>query len=245
MAKLSWIALPVAILLVFGACGPSDGQEETQTNDDPEQVKQDVLADVWERVMQESEAEPKLPRDLETGDQYLTARVAANAEGYEVYYYLMDQPVPVDDPQLEDQAPYLIADAIVFDSAEGARAGVNYEPEMGTGQPADLGYGITGYMDAGAGNIHLVWHEGRWSFLVHQRNSEEAGDEMMQLARDIVEKLEQKRLPAPQEVGAGTFDMKGDGAAAHNLQWQAENVVYSVRSRDHLQLIDIVANMNE
>ncbi|MFC7365458.1 MULTISPECIES: hypothetical protein [Bhargavaea] len=265
MARFSWLLFPATLLLVFGACGPEDvdkpeageeqaeaehdelpaGADQSQAQDDPEQVKQDVLADVWEKVMQKSAAEPKLPRDLETGDRYLTARVTANPEGYEVFYYLMEEPVPVNDAQLEQKDPYLTVSAIVYDTAEGARAGVDYEPERKAGQPADLGHGITGYMDAGAGSIGLVWHEGRWSFLIHERNGEDAGEEMVGQAKEIVKKLEEKMLPAPQEVGSGTFDMTGDGASAHSLQWQAENVVYTVHFGEPLELIDIVAKMNE
>lgn len=174
MARISWLAFPAALLLIFGACGLSDVEEpevsgETHKQGEPSQVKQEVLAEVWEAVVQKSGAEPKLPRDLETGDRYLAAKVAADADGYEVAYYLTDQPVPLNDPELEKEAPYLIAAAIVHDSAKGARAGVSYEPDMKTGQPADLGHGITGYMEAGDGNLRrLVWHEGNWSFSVHR-----------------------------------------------------------------------------
>ena len=255
MARFSWLLFPAALLLIFGACGPSDveepeaGEEQAKAGNngqnDPERVKQDVLADVWETVMQDSDAEPKLLRDLETGDRYLTARVTANADGYEVFYYLMEEPVPVNAPELEEEAPYLTAGAIVYDSAEGARAGVNYEPEMETGQPSDLGQGITGYMDSGAGSARIVWHEENWSFLVHRRNGEGAGEEITGQARTIAGKLRYLHLPSTEEVGAGTFDMSGYGSAANTLQWQAEHVVYSVHFSDPLELIDIVAKMNE
>lgn len=249
MARISWLAFPAALLLIFGACGPSDMEEsevpgETQKQGDPSQVKQEVLADVWETVVQKSAAEPKLPRDLETGDRYLTARVTADADGYEVVYYLMDEPVPLNDPALKKEAPYLTAGAIVHDSAEGARAGVSYEPEMKTGRPADLGRGITGYMDAGDGSVRIVWHEGSWSFLVHQ-NGEGAGEKIKAQAREIVKQLEKQMLPPPQEVGAGTFDMSGTGASANTIKWQAENITYSMHFGEPLELIDIVAKMNE
>ena len=250
MARISWLAFPAALLLIFGSCGPSDMKEpevpgETQKQGNPSQVKQEVLADVWETVVQKSAAEPKLPRDLETGDRYLTARVTADADGYEVVYYLMDEPVPLNDPALKKEAPYLTAGAIVHDSAEGARAGVNYEPEVKTGQHTDLGHGITGYTDAGARSTRIVWHEGNWSFLVHQRNGERAGEEMKEQATEMVEKLEKQMLPPTQEVGAGTFDMTGNGVSANSIQWQAENIVYSIHFGEALELIDIVAKMNE
>lgn len=255
MARISWLIFPATLLLIFCACGPSEVEEqevgeeranaEKDAQHDPGQVKQHVLADVWETVMQESEAEPMLPRDLETDGRYLTARVIADTDGYEVFYYLMDEAVPVNAPELDEEAPYLTAGAIVYDSAEGARAGVNYEPEMQTGQPADLGRGITGYMDTGEGSARLVWHEGNWSFLVHQRNGERAGEEMTEQASAIVGKLRNRQLPPTQEVGAGTFDLSGAGASAHSLQWQAENVVYSVHFGEPLELIEIVSKMNE
>lgn len=64
-------------------------------------------------------------------------------------------------------------------------------------------------------------------------------------AKEMAEKLEKQMLPPPQEVGAGTFDISGTGASANSIQWQAETIVYSVHFGKPLELIDIVAKMNE
>ena len=61
----------------------------------------------------------------------------------------------------------------------------------------DLGYGVTGHMDAGAGSIFLIWNEGHWSFSTRNHNSEEGSKEMIALAKQIVRKLESQMLPGP------------------------------------------------
>ena len=56
-------------------------------------------------------------------------------------------------------------------------------------EETDLGYGITGYMDAGAGSVFLTWHEGRWSFSTRNHNDGNGSEEMIALAKQIVVNL--------------------------------------------------------
>jgi hypothetical protein len=58
--------------------------------------------------------------------------------------------------------------------------------------------------------------------------------------KKIVAKLESQLLPAPQKIGAGTFDIESDGAAANNLIWQEQDVIYEVYTADPLILKDTV-----
>ena len=63
---------------------------------------------------------------------------------------------------------------------------------------------------------------------------------MMELAKQIVGKLESQMLTAPHAIGAGTFDMDSKGAAANSLMWQEGETVYELYTEDPRSLIDTI-----
>lgn len=87
----------------------------------------------------------------------------------------------------------------------------------------NLGYGITGTLNSGAGQQELQWNEGNWSFTV--RASAVQGQDPTPTAKQIVNELESVYLPAPQNHGVGTFDI---ATGTYTLTWQKNNKVYSV-----------------
>lgn len=87
----------------------------------------------------------------------------------------------------------------------------------------NLGYGITGTIDSGAGQQYLHWNEGNWSFTV--RASAVDGQDPLPTAKKIVSILEKVYLPAPQNQGTGMFDIATD---TYQLTWQEGNQVHTV-----------------
>lgn len=87
----------------------------------------------------------------------------------------------------------------------------------------NLGYGITGTLDSGAGQQYLHWNEGNWSFTV--RASAVNGQDPLPTAKKIVSTLEKVYLPAPQNQGTGMFDIATD---TYQLTWQEGNQVHTV-----------------
>lgn len=99
-----------------------------------------------------------------------------------------------------------------------------YTPGNQQGLPTvNLGDGITGTLNSGAGQQMLQWNEGNWSFTV--RASAVQGQDPTPTAKQIVNELQTVYLPAPQNHGVGTFDIATN---TYTLTWQKNNKVYSV-----------------
>lgn len=101
----------------------------------------------------------------------------------------------------------------------------------------NLGHGITGTLDSGAGQSYLHWNEGNWSFTV--RASAVNGQDPTNTAKEIVNQLETTYLPAPQNQGSGTFDI---ATGNYQLTWQKNNQVYSVTGNSPQDVIQKAVN---
>lgn len=101
----------------------------------------------------------------------------------------------------------------------------------------NLGDGITGTLNSGAGQQMLQWNEGNWSFTV--RASAVQGQDPIPTAKQIVNELQTVYLPAPQNYGVGTFDIATD---TYTLTWQKNNKVYSVSGSSPNEVITKAVN---
>ena len=115
-----------------------------------------------------------------------------------------------------------------FNNQAQAASYVTNQPGYTTGDQqglptVNLGDGITGTLNSGAGQQMLQWNEGNWSFTV--RASAVQGQDPMPTAKQIVNELQTVYLPAPQNHGVGTFDIATN---TYTLTWQKNNKVYSV-----------------
>lgn len=115
-----------------------------------------------------------------------------------------------------------------FNNQAQAASYVTNQPGYTTGDQqglptVNLGDGITGTLNSGAGQQMLQWNEGNWSFTV--RASAVQGQDPTPTAKQIVNELQTVYLPAPQNHGVGTFDIATN---TYTLTWQKNNKVYSV-----------------
>lgn len=115
-----------------------------------------------------------------------------------------------------------------FNNQAQAASYVTNQPGYTTGDQqglptVNLGDGITGTLNSGAGQQMLQWNEGNWSFTV--RASAVQGQDSTPTAKQIVNELQTVYLPAPQNHGVGTFDIATN---TYTLTWQKNNKVYSV-----------------
>lgn len=91
------------------------------------------------------------------------------------------------------------------------------------GQKMMLAHGITGYQDAGAGQLYTSWNEGRWALATHTYTSQNARG--ITLAKDTVNYLETHLLPTPSQYGAIQLDAVG---ANHVLRLQKDASVMTI-----------------
>ena len=97
-----------------------------------EQTHEEILEEVKAAIV--TDVDVKLPEDVLTSDGFLTAATSSSTDSYEVNFYVTNVPVAVNDPSLEDAHPYMIVYGTKFDSEDGAKAKINYQPVQDGGK---------------------------------------------------------------------------------------------------------------
>lgn len=222
-----------------------EGVESPEENEEApkEMTTKEIVAEIRDTINADIEVE--LPKDVKVAEgKHLSAMTTSNTGSYEVAFYETDEPIDINDAQLEESEPIMLVKGASYASTEEAKEQIGYQ-EIQDGMPeVDLGYDITGYQDAGAGSSFITWHEGRWSMIVRARNDEAGNAAGLDLSKEIVEKLEMQSLPVPHENGAGTFSSSDhDEVDTNRIAWQEEAVVYEVSMADPLALIDFVTGL--
>ncbi|WP_288530440.1 hypothetical protein [uncultured Lactiplantibacillus sp.] len=182
---------------------------------------------------------------LTSGSSKLNMRYSGDAANYTIHYSVGQQAQPFNAAAVADETAYATVTKTTYATTNAAAQQVGYRDNKSTaGLPTvDLGHQITAHIDAGAGQRYIMWNEGRWSLTVHANMMHE--DAGVALAKQAVATFEQVYLPAPQSVGAITFDAisSGSGPLDQVIQWQAGKVVYQVKAQEMATAIKMAASM--
>lgn len=186
-----------------------------------------------------------LPQKILTANDqlFLSAATAQDPGLTAINYYAEGREIPLNDPQLNNLTPIARFTVTSYPTENEASAGVGYIPVETAGHPVDLGYGITGYQDAGAGSVYLSWEEGNWSLTVRGNNLD--GEDPTPLAKDIVALLEKESLPAPKSVGQITVRIsnKHKEMDLNSVVWQDGKEVYTIQHHDPLQALKMALSL--
>lgn len=184
----------------------------------------------------------KLPTAIMTASEapYLTAATtgAGDQNNFRILYYAEDGAVTVNDPQVNGFTPVASFEKKTYDSAAAAVQAVS--PIEPSGVKVDLGYGITGYSDSGAGNTHLGWKEGNWRLTVHAASIN--GENPVDLAKQAVKYFESAALPAPEQVGQVSLEVSNGVYQQQKVVWQVGSVVYTVTHGENLQVLKMAVS---
>ncbi|MDH6365757.1 hypothetical protein M2139_002790 [Enterococcus sp. PF1-24] len=169
--------------------------------------------------------------------------VVANVEEQNeaLLYYALDEKYDVNADNLHAETPFAAFYKEVLESPEAAQEMVGKQIAAGASE-VDLGHGITGYREGGAGSAYLVWEEGNWVISVRASNID--GQDPVVKGQEIVEFLETVALPAPNTDGQINIDLVISDMYATQIRWQAENVVYTVCHQDAISAIKMAVSMN-
>lgn len=213
---------------------PEEGSTDEESSESSEAPAQDddpvatVLAAIQNDVA--GDYVDYIPTDIPLAEGTLpTAYTSETDMGIQIDFYATSEEVPYGDERLAngefDDAKLASITIDNYDSNEAAAEQISYQnyEEIG-GEPVDLGNGITGYMDAGAGKTHTSWNEGRWDFSVQSRN--DGNNEGQDLAVEVVQYLEENLLTAPEEYGTGRFSVSSPESNA--LTFQKDNKVITI-----------------
>ena len=215
----------------------AEGQEEEKPL-----TQEEVIKAVKQQI--DTDLSLKLPDKLPLKKgEHLTAVTEGDENSYRVVFYESDEPIPINNEELinnEDKAdPIATIHVQKYDSQKQADEEVSFEQfDENGGQEVDLGHGITGYRDAGAGSVYTGWNEGRWALAVHAQTSE--GNKGTDLAKDAVAYLEENTLPIPQPHGYAHLDVD---ERDNRILWEKDTTVYTIdQVEDSMDALEIAVN---
>ncbi|MBC1564646.1 hypothetical protein [Listeria booriae] len=174
-----------------------------------------------------------LPKNipLSSKKDYLSAKTTSSSDNYQVVFYETKQPISVNSADLKDTekaTPLVTVSGKKYATEQEAADATGHMDNVNTGvNGVDLGSGITGYSDAGAGSTFLSWAEGRWSLSVRNTTSGDQQDSI-DLAKKVVAKLETETLPAPHQVGGVKLEAVPNRADGNSISWQDGATTYMV-----------------
>lgn len=166
----------------------------------------------------------KLPTDFPvTKGKYLTAITSSKQNKVTFTFYNTDKQLEMDDPQIKKMGQ-LVGQLVLtkYDTEKAASEEID-KTVFTDGEAVDLGHGLTGYQDAGAGSLFTSWNEGRWAIIA--RSTTEKPEESLATAKETVEFLETNTIPIPKQYGHLHIDSDHKGSLA---KWQKQNVVYTL-----------------
>src|SRR5690606_22313549 len=158
-----------------------------------------------------------------TKGSYLTAITSTDNDVLTFNFYETPSKLAINDKTIEQEGTYIGQLTITeYNTKELASEEID-QTVFDSGQAVDLGYGITGYQDAGAGSLFTSWNEGRWAIIA--RSLTEKAEESLNTAKETVEFLETNMLPVPKDYGTLHVDAEQTGTMA---KWQKENYLYTM-----------------
>lgn len=255
MKKYIYLLASVLIFIIAG-CDNNQSATSAATKQQPKEEQKQVVqsqpkqeketktnaptqTEVLKKIKQQlpSSLNPKLPKQLPIANNlHLSAATISSKTMYRIIFFESSTVIPINNKKLNNSAnahPIATLEVQTYSNEAEATSALNYmTPEqINTGnQSIDLGYGIKGYIDAGAGNVWLNWHEGRWYLSVHASNIE--GEKPEPLAKKIVTFLEQNTLPIPHKYGIIQADSNAKKSEKNKVQWQEGRTVYSLYNVD-------------
>lgn len=165
-----------------------------------------------------------MPTDFPVSkDSYLTAITTTNNNVITFNFYETPSKLAINDNAIKQSGTYTGQLTITkYDSKELASKEID-QTLYDSGQAVDLGHGITGYQDGGAGSLFTSWNEGRWAIIA--RSLTEKAEESLNTAKETVEFLETNMLPIPKDYGSLHVDAEQTGTMA---KWQKGNYLYTM-----------------
>lgn len=171
----------------------------------------------------------------------LNMHYISNAYGYTVYYSVGATAKEFNASTLASETPYATFNKTAYVSKAAAVTAVNHHAQE-TGLPViDLGSGVQGTIDRGAGQAYLTWQAGRWSVTVHA--SPVMGQDPVAMSKQLVALFNQYSLPIPSQVGAGNFDVTDNGLN-QTITWQEGAILYKISARSAETAIKMASSMS-
>ncbi|NGZ77729.1 hypothetical protein [Saccharibacillus alkalitolerans] len=179
-----------------------------------------------------------LPTEFEIADgHYLSASIEKNEDtAFNVVFYETDKAVPVDDESLAPTGETPIAAIVSAETHEDPPSSEEIffpAPDMDnipSEMAVDLGHGVQGMQEGAAGTQYLTWKEGRWVLQIRSLSADEM--DQPDIAKKMVDYLEDHALPAPDDAGRISAHYQQGGDSVQNIvAWNKGDVVYQIETQ--------------
>ncbi len=231
-------------VLVMTACASKENDIQSQEkeisvelenakNQGDESKEENVNSEEKERVNEGENFQSNIQNDWDinlptnfpvTEGKFLTATTSLEQQdAITFHFYETNSKLAINDPTLKEVGEFIGQLVITkYESAQAASDEID-QTVFKDGKAVDLGHGITGYQDAGAGSLFTSWNEGRWAIITRSRT--EKSEESLNTAKETVEFLETHMLPIPKEYGSLHIDSELSGSMA---KWQKQQYVFEM-----------------
>jgi len=181
--------------------------------------------------------------------RHLTSSTNSQATDYKVDFYETDQPADLNSKAALKGTLIATVEGTEYKDAAAAQENIFGYEQADTsnyGELLDLGHNIKAVGDAGLGHQQLIWNEGRWCLRVDSptdptyQNKEYPDNK--QLAKNVVEYLDDHMLPAPQKIGVININIWNQSHGA-TVEWQYNQMVYQVSSHDPMTALKVAVAM--
>lgn len=220
----------------------SSSNSEEATSSSTDQTSQETPSNEPIDVSSELEMIPELvllPTTFPTTEpSSVTADILTNEDDNYIVSYLDDQGALAEVTGTVYENP-----ASASEEIDTFSNGKSVEPhEEGS---SNLGYGITGYGEGAAGTQYFSWEEGNWLFSIRSVSEDQMNNP--EIAKKIVDYLEEHYLPAPNDKGTVFIQYPQGGDEVNvDIRWQDNNIVYQLKTtRVPLEALEMTVSMNQ
>lgn len=244
-------AAPSSENAISSDTAPVSSAGSPATGDASPQTQQEAIQQI--KAALNTKVPVMLPTDVPVENvSCLTATTVSEAQNYKVNLYEGKHPEAINSKAASQGTLLATVEGTEYPNASSAKNSISAYQKVdvsGADQILDLGHNIKAVEDAGLGHQQLIWNEGRWCLWVDSptdpayKNKEYP--DRNQLAKDVVEYLEQYMLPAPQDIGViyiGDWDEnKADNST--NITFQKNKTVYHITCEDPMTALKIAVAM--
>lgn len=183
-------------------------------------------------------------------EQHLTATTISTETSYQVELYSLDEPTPINNQALSDENSFFLFGATSYKNEDEAIKNIQSDLEgyltfEGETEEVDLGYDITGQVQAGTGHSGVAWNEGNWELRSIANGNQIKEPEPV--AKEVVDLLETITLPAPDELGSVFINQDQEKGTLTEVYWQTDSQVFKAQSSSLApeEVLRIVSTMEE
>lgn len=153
-------------------------------------------------------------------------------QSYKVIFYQTNKAMPIDDASLQPNEKVPVIASFSAKTYEDPNHVANlfapFNVDNGP-QTMDLGYGIKGSAEGGAGHSYLAWREGRWILQIDSLSQDQLDNQA--IAKKMVAYLEEHALPAPKDKGRVKVTYRPGGNHVQvTIYWQNDRVIYELKT---------------